>query len=39
LLGRVAGLTEEQIQAAWSKGDRESVIAQALRESAPKKTK
>ncbi|MGH9810404.1 MAG: HEAT repeat domain-containing protein, partial [Terriglobia bacterium] len=31
LLGRIAGLTEEQIQAAWSTGDRESVIAQALK--------
>jgi len=31
VLGRVAGLTEEQIQAEWSKGDRESVIAQALK--------
>jgi hypothetical protein len=31
LLGRVAGLTEEQIQSAWSNGDRESVIAQALK--------
>jgi HEAT repeats len=31
LLGRVAGLTEDQIQDAWSKGDRESVIAQALK--------
>ncbi|HEY4363396.1 MAG TPA: HEAT repeat domain-containing protein [Bryobacteraceae bacterium] len=31
LLGRVAGLTEDQIQAEWSKGDREAVIAQALK--------
>lgn len=31
LLGRVAGLSEEQIQAAWSSGDREPVIAQALK--------
>jgi hypothetical protein len=31
LLGRVAGLNEAQIQAAWSRGDRESVIAAALK--------
>jgi hypothetical protein len=31
LVGRVAGLSEEQIQQAWSKGDREKVIATALR--------
>jgi len=29
LLGRVAGLPEDQVQAAWSRGDREWVIAQA----------
>ncbi len=29
LLGRVAGLPDDQVQTAWSSGDRESVIAQA----------
>lgn len=29
LTGRVAGLTEQQIQDAWTRGDRESVIAAA----------
>jgi hypothetical protein len=36
LLGRVAGLPEDQVQAAWSRGDREWVITQAT---AKKKTK
>jgi hypothetical protein len=36
LLGRVAGLPDDQVQAAWSRGDRESVIAQAA---APPKRK
>jgi len=30
LLGRVAGLPDDQVQAAWAKGDRESVIVAAL---------
>jgi hypothetical protein len=30
LVGRVAGYSEDQIQAAWSKGEREKVIAAAL---------
>jgi hypothetical protein len=30
LTGRVAGLSEQQIQDAWNRGDRESVIAAAL---------
>ena len=30
LTGRVAGLTEQQIQDAWTRGDRESVIAAAM---------
>jgi hypothetical protein len=30
LTGRIAGLTEQQIQDAWTRGDRESVIATAL---------
>lgn len=30
LVGRIAGLSEEQIQDAWSRGDREKVIASAL---------
>lgn len=29
LLGRVAGLPDRQVQEAWNRGDRESVIAQA----------
>ena len=29
LTGRVAGLSEQQIQDAWTRGDRESVIAAA----------
>ncbi|HEY6345985.1 MAG TPA: HEAT repeat domain-containing protein [Bryobacteraceae bacterium] len=29
LVGRVAGLTDEQIQDAWSRGDREKIIAAA----------
>jgi hypothetical protein len=36
LLGRVAGIPDDQVQAAWSKGDLESIIAQAT---APKKKK
>lgn len=28
LLGRVAGLTDEQVQEAWTRGDRDSVISQ-----------
>ncbi len=39
LLGRMAGLPEQQVKDAWARGDRESVIAQALKilpkESAP----
>jgi hypothetical protein len=31
LVGRVAGLSEDQIQRAWSRGDRESVIAAAAK--------
>jgi len=31
LLGRVAGIPEEQIHQAWEKGDRETVIRRALR--------
>jgi hypothetical protein len=29
LVGRAAGLSEQQIQDAWSRGDRESVITAA----------
>jgi hypothetical protein len=36
LLGRVAGLTDPQIDASWEKGGRETVIQQAL-DTAPKK--
>jgi hypothetical protein len=31
LLGRVAGMSEQQIQDSWTKGDREGVIAKALK--------
>ena len=31
LLGRVAGLPDQEVQDAWNRGDRESVIAQALK--------
>ncbi len=30
LLGRIAGIPEQQLQDIWSRGDRESVIAQAV---------
>jgi len=36
LVGRVADLPDDQVQAAWTRGDRESVIAQAT---APKRKK
>jgi hypothetical protein len=39
LLGRVVGLPEDQVQAAWTKGDRESVITQATALAAKKKSK
>ncbi len=39
LLGRVAGLPEDQVQAAWSRGDREWVITQATAGAAKKKSK
>jgi hypothetical protein len=29
LLGRIAGLPEEEVHAAWTRGDREWVIAKA----------
>lgn len=35
LVGRIAGMPEKQIEAAWSRGDRESVIKRA--EAAPRK--
>lgn len=31
LLGRVAGLPDDQVQEAWNRGDRESVINQAIK--------
>ena len=31
LLGRVAGMTDEQIEESWTKGERETVIAKALK--------
>jgi hypothetical protein len=39
LLGRVAGLPEDQVQAAWSRGDRDWVITQATSSTSKKKTK
>lgn len=39
LLGKIAGLPEAQVQAAWEKGDRESVIAQAAATAGKKKSK
>jgi hypothetical protein len=39
LLGRVVGLPEADVQAAWSKGDREWVITQATGMAAKKKGK
>jgi len=39
LLGRVAGLPENDVQAAWSRGDREWVITQATAGTAKKKSK
>jgi len=32
IVGRLAGLPEAEIQSAWSKGDREAVIAKALKD-------
>ena len=39
LVGRVAGLPDDQVQQAWTKGDRESVITQAQASAASKKRK
>jgi hypothetical protein len=39
LLGRVAGLPEEEVKAAWIRGDRESVIRQAAAAAPKKKSK
>jgi hypothetical protein len=39
LLGRIAGLPEADVQAAWSKGDREWVITQAMGSAGKKKGK
>jgi hypothetical protein len=39
LLGRVAGLPEDQVKEAWSKGDREWVISQATALAVKKKSK
>jgi hypothetical protein len=39
LLGRIAGLPEDQVQAAWEKGDREWVITQASASVSKKKSK
>jgi len=37
LLGRLTGLSEKQIQDAWSRGDRESVISEALKMQKPER--
>ncbi|MEO7651547.1 MAG: HEAT repeat domain-containing protein [Bryobacteraceae bacterium] len=37
LVGRLGGLTEDQIQSAWTTGERESVIAQVLNPKAAKR--
>jgi hypothetical protein len=34
LLGRIAGLPDNQVQAAWTRGDRESVIAAVMKKRA-----
>ena len=39
LLGRVAGLPEDDVQAAWSRGDREFVIGKAMALPEKKKSK
>ncbi len=39
LLGRVAGLPESEVQAAWTRGDREWVITQATAQVSKKKSK
>jgi hypothetical protein len=39
LLGRVAGLPEDQVKAAWERGDRESVIRLALGPQGRKRSK
>jgi len=39
LLGRIANLPEDQVQAAWTKGDREWVITRATASAPKKKTK
>jgi hypothetical protein len=39
LLGRIAGLPETEVQAAWEKGDREWVITQASASVSKKKSK
>jgi len=37
LLGRVAGIDEQQIQESWTKGDRGPMIMQVLRSSKKKR--
>jgi hypothetical protein len=39
LLGRIAGLPENDVQAAWTRGDRDWVITQATATAAKKKSK
>jgi len=39
LTGRIAGWSEQQIEDAWTRGDRESVIAAALRDPSKKKSR
>ncbi len=39
LLGRIAGLPEEEVKAAWLRGDREWAIKKALAPAGKKKSK
>ena len=39
LLGRVAGISDDQVQETWTRGDRESVIAQATATATVRKKK
>ena len=39
LVGRMTGMSEQQIQDAWKRGDRESAIAEALKMQPPARIK
>lgn len=39
LVGRLTGMSEQQIQDAWTRGDRESAIAEALKTQTPARTR